>query len=86
MSISAAKRRSLKSSQFGIPSERKYPTDTLGRARNATARAAQQEKKGRISESTEEAIDRKAHAAIARLGGAKNIRNRKTHADKLRYS
>ena len=41
MAISAAKRKSLPSSSFGLPGQKKYPLDTPGRARNALSRAAQ---------------------------------------------
>lgn len=39
--MTAKRRKSLKSSSFGVPSKRKYPLDTPGRARNALARVAQ---------------------------------------------
>jgi hypothetical protein len=41
MAISAAKRKSLPSSKFGLPQQKKYPVDTAKRARNALSRAAQ---------------------------------------------
>jgi hypothetical protein len=41
MAISAAKRKRLPSSSFGLPGQKKYPVDTPARARNALARAAQ---------------------------------------------
>ena len=41
MSISASKRASLPTEDFGQPAQRKYPLDTPGRARNAVSRAAQ---------------------------------------------
>jgi hypothetical protein len=49
MSISAAKRRSLKPSQFAYPRQRKYPIDTPKRARNALSRAAQSKTSGTYS-------------------------------------
>lgn len=39
--LTAARRNKLKSTTFALPAERKYPIDTIGRARNALARAAQ---------------------------------------------
>lgn len=39
--MTAKRRRSLPKSSFGVPSTRKYPLDTRGRARNALARVAQ---------------------------------------------
>jgi hypothetical protein len=41
MAISAKKRKSLPSSQFALPGQKKYPVDTPARARNALSRAAQ---------------------------------------------
>lgn len=39
--MTARRRRSLPKSKFGLPSKRKYPIDTKGRARNALARVSQ---------------------------------------------
>lgn len=58
--LSEKKRDSLKSSQFGLPDERKYPMPDESHARNAKARAAQQENKGNLSKADERKIDRKA--------------------------
>ncbi|HEX5241487.1 MAG TPA: hypothetical protein VFW20_10865 [Candidatus Limnocylindrales bacterium] len=58
--LTEKKRDSLKSSQFGLPDERKYPMPDESHARNAKARAAQQEKKGNLSKADERKIDRKA--------------------------
>lgn len=58
--LTEKKRDSLKSSQFGLPDERKYPMPDESHARNAKARAAQQEKKGKLSKADERKIDRKA--------------------------
>jgi hypothetical protein len=41
MALSARRRRALPRSAFAYPRLRKYPIDTLARARNALARAAQ---------------------------------------------
>src|SRR5215203_5563868 len=54
------KRDTLKGSQFGLPEERKYPMPDESHARNAKARAAQQEKKGNLTKAEEQKIDRKA--------------------------
>ena len=53
-------RESLPKSEFGLPGEKKYPMPDASHARNAKARAAQQEEKGRLSPSQKETIDRKA--------------------------
>lgn len=58
--LTEKKRDSLKSSEFGLPDERKYPMPDESHARNAKARAAQQEKKGNLSKADERKIDRKA--------------------------
>jgi hypothetical protein len=53
-------RDKLKSSQYGLPDERKYPMPDKAHARNAKARASQQENKGNLSKTDEAKIDRKA--------------------------
>jgi hypothetical protein len=58
--LSEKKRDSLKGSEFGLPEQRKYPMPDKSHARNAKARASQQEEKGHLSESEKEKIDRKA--------------------------
>ena len=58
--LTEKKRDSLKESQFGLPDERKYPMPDKAHARNAKARASQQQNKGNLSKSDEEKIDRKA--------------------------
>ena len=68
MAISAAKRRSLPSSSFGLPGQKKYPLDTPGRARNALSRAAQN-----ASPSQQATIKRKVKAKYPsiKVGGKK---------------
>jgi hypothetical protein len=58
--MSERKRDSLKSSQFGLPDERKYPMPDESHAKNAKARASQQVKKGNLSKADEKKIDAKA--------------------------
>ncbi len=58
--LSEKKRDSMPKSQFGLPEQRKYPRPDESHARNAKARAAQQEEKGHLSEAQKEKIDRKA--------------------------
>jgi hypothetical protein len=58
--LSTRKRKSLSSSEFGLPKQRKYPMPDEAHARNAKARASQQEEKGNLSEKQKEQIDRKA--------------------------
>jgi len=58
--LNARKRNATPSSQFGLPGERKYPMPDKAHARNAKARAAQQEKRGNLTVAEERQIDRKA--------------------------
>ena len=58
--LTEKKRDSLKKSQFGLPEERKYPMPDESHARNAKARASQQEEKGTITAREKARIDRKA--------------------------
>jgi hypothetical protein len=41
MALKATRRKKLPSSAFAYPAQRKYPIDTLSRARNALSRAGQ---------------------------------------------
>jgi hypothetical protein len=58
--LTEKKRDSLKESTFGLPEERKYPMPDKSHARNAKARASQQEEKGTITAREKAKIDRKA--------------------------
>jgi len=58
--LSTKKRKSEPKSEFGLPEERKYPMPDESHARNAKARASQQEKKGNLSSAEKSKIDRKA--------------------------
>lgn len=53
-------RDKLPASKFGLPEERKYPMPDQSHARNAKARASQQEEKGNLSKADKARIDRKA--------------------------
>lgn len=64
--LSTKKRNSLSKSQFGLPEERKYPMPDKAHARNAKARAAQQEEKGNLTAAEERKIDRKADRILNR--------------------
>ena len=59
-------RDKLKSSQYGLPDERKYPMPDKSHARNAKARASQQEEKGNLSKADEQKIDRKADKVLGK--------------------
>ena len=68
--LSAKKREKLPAKDFGLPEKARtedakkesgnYPMPDKAHARNAKARASQQQNKGNLSKSDEEKIDRKA--------------------------
>jgi hypothetical protein len=58
--LTEKKRDSMPDSKFGLPDEHKYPMPDKSHARNAKARASQQEKKGNLTSSEKAKIDRKA--------------------------
>jgi hypothetical protein len=58
--LSESRRDSMKDSQYGLPEERKYPMPDKAHARNAKARASQQEKRGNLTATEKAKIDRKA--------------------------
>ena len=60
------KRDSLPDSKFGLPEERKYPMPDKAHARNAKARASQQQNEGRITADEEKKIDRKADKVLGK--------------------
>jgi hypothetical protein len=58
--LTTKKRKSEPKSEFGLPEERKYPMPDKSHARNAKARASQQEKKGNLTKAEKAKINRKA--------------------------
>jgi len=62
--LSSKTRDKLPKSDFGIPSERKYPLNDKAHAANAKARATQQVKKGNLSPSSKAKIDSKANRVL----------------------
>jgi hypothetical protein len=82
--LSAKKRSTTSTSDFGLPEKARtstakkksgnYPMPDAAHARNAKARAAQQEKAGRLSKADRERVDRKADKV---LGTGKGKKNRK---------
>jgi uncharacterized protein DUF6582 len=58
--LTEKQRDKLPDSKFGLPEEHKYPMPDESHARNAKARAAQQEEKGNLSAGDKKKIDRKA--------------------------
>jgi hypothetical protein len=66
--LTASKREKIPDSKFGLPDERKYPMPDKSHARNAKARASQQEEKGSLTRAEEQQIDRKADRILGRSG------------------
>ena len=58
--LTEKQRDKLPDSKFGLPDEHKYPMPDKSHARNAKARASQQEEKGNLTHAEKEKIDRKA--------------------------
>ncbi|HEY7969293.1 MAG TPA: hypothetical protein VID95_04805 [Candidatus Limnocylindrales bacterium] len=58
--LTEKQRDKLPDSTFGLPEEHKYPMPDKSHARNAKARASQQEEKGTITAKEKAKIDRKA--------------------------
>jgi hypothetical protein len=68
--ITADTRNKLKSSQFGLPSQRKYPLDTKGRAINAKARATQMVAKGKLSAAAAAKVKARANRKLGKANNA----------------
>lgn len=64
--LSASARKSMSSSTFGLPGERKYPMPDRSHAANAKARATQQVKAGNLSPSSKSKIDAKANKILGK--------------------
>jgi hypothetical protein len=64
--LTEKKRDSLPDSKFGLPEEHKYPMPDKAHARNAKARASQQQNAGRLTAAEEKKIDRKADRVLGK--------------------
>lgn len=64
--LSASKRKKIPKSEFGLPSEKKYPMPDKAHAANAKARATQMVNKGKLSESSKNKIDAKANKVLGK--------------------
>lgn len=64
--LTAARRRKIPKSEFGLPGSRGYPMPDASHARNAKARASQAVNAGRMSKSTEAKIDAKANRKLGK--------------------
>ena len=59
-------REDLSKGKFALPEERKYPVEDKAHARNAKARAAQQEKAGNLSMADRKKVDAKADKVLGK--------------------
>lgn len=62
--LTTKQRKKIPKSEFGIPSERKYPMPDKSHAANARARATQMVAKGKLSKAEEKKIDKKANKIL----------------------
>ena len=62
--LTTAKTNSEPKSDFALPDERKYPVPDAAHARNAKARASQQEKAGNLSTADKKKVDAKADKVL----------------------
>lgn len=62
--LTAAARRQIPASKFGLPKERKYPMEDATHAVRAKGRATQQEKKGRLTPAQASSIKAKANRIL----------------------
>jgi len=64
--LTTATKKNEPTTDFGLPKERKYPMPDAAHAKNAKARAAQMEKKGKVSPSDKKKIDAKADKKLGK--------------------
>jgi hypothetical protein len=76
--MTAKRRRSLPRTAFAYPATRSYPIDTIGRARNALARAAQSGTKGTYSH-VARAVRRKYGNRVSTVGPRRGTVSRPGH-------
>lgn len=62
--LSAAARKAIPTSEFGLPGSRKYPMPDKSHAANAKARATQMVAKGKLSSGAAARIRAKANAIL----------------------
>jgi len=64
--LASDEREDLPESKFALSKERKYPIEDKAHARNAKARAAQQEKAGNLSAADKKKVDAKADKVLGK--------------------
>lgn len=62
--LTTKQRKALPSEDFALPKQRKYPIEDASHARDAKARAAQEVKKGHLTATQKQTIDRKADKVL----------------------
>lgn len=62
--LTTEKRKSEPKSDFGLPEQRKYPMPDASHARNAKARASQEEHAGKLSAADKKKVDSKANKIL----------------------
>jgi hypothetical protein len=62
--LTAAARKNVPASKFGLPGSHKYPMPDKSHAANAKARASQMVKAGKLSASSKAQIDAKANRIL----------------------
>ena len=77
--LSAAKRKKIPKSEFGLPGEKKYPMPDKNHAKNAKARASQMEKKGKLSSSSKAKIDAKADKVLGKKKEMSHVSAKRIH-------
>lgn len=77
--LKAAKRKKLKSSQFALPGQRKYPIHDKSHAANAKARAHQQLNRGNLSQAEYRTIVSKANKVLGLRGGTVHVKGYDRH-------
>ncbi len=64
--LTTAKKKAEPKSDFGLPERRKYPMPDAAHAKNAKARASQQEHRGTLSAGDKKKIDAKADKVLGK--------------------
>ena len=64
--LTTAKKKAEPKSDFGLPKKRKYPMPDKAHAKNAKARASQQEHRGKLSAADKKKIDAKANKVLGK--------------------
>lgn len=62
--LTTAQKKKEPKSDFGLPEQRKYPMPDASHARNAKARASQEEHAGKLSSADKKKIDSKANKIL----------------------